>query len=95
MNPLKGRRSTQFYPDRLTAPINGVFEFRAANAPPELWILTPRFKSYEANATSKILSSTLIIRWLLASWERYFVLVAGRKFSEIVVRNPMNTISKR
>lgn len=54
MNPrFSAEEVTLTYTDRLTAPIEGIFEFRGGKRPAGVMNSYPRFKSYEANAVVK------------------------------------------
>ncbi|MFT7001208.1 MAG: hypothetical protein ACI9V1_001685 [Spirosomataceae bacterium] len=77
------------YPDRLTAPINGVFEFRAGKRPAGVMNSYPRFKSYEANANIKNIEQYVDYKGGFSLMGNVILSSSlADKFSEIVVRKP-------
>ncbi len=90
MNPrFSAEEVTLTYPDRLTEPVEGIFEFKGSKRPPGVMNSYPRFKSYEANATIKNLEQYI-------TYQGGFSLMGNQilsssltdKFSTIVVKKP-------
>lgn len=90
MNPrFSAEDVTLTYPDRLTAPIDGVFEFRAGKRPAGVMNSYPRFKSYEANAHVKNIEQYVDYRGGFSLMGNIILSSSlADKFSEIVVRKP-------
>jgi hypothetical protein len=90
MNPrFSAEEVTLTYPDRLTAPVEGIFEFKGSKRPYGVMNSYPRFKSYEANANIKNIEQYI-------DYQGGFSLMGNQilssslanKFSTIIVKKP-------